>query len=897
MAVRLSEIETAFTADDRELKRAYREAEQGAQRVVGNINRAFRGVNMGGGAGGFGAAAGGGGLFSGIGEGLKMLPGLGMIASGLGKIADVMKSGVGMGFDYRRMIEENSLGLTRMMGSADNARKHIAELAGLKTEGIALEDALTGSRRLQAMGFAAKDIPAIMLAIGDAARTTGADFDGVSRAISQMISKGTLNMEELRQQLGERAVPVFKYLTDEVARTDKAFAKLTEPERLARFNKMVERGEVSGRGAAETILRGFQKDYGGMGRQWATTTASGLEMQASESGRELLGKAFGNVFEGYKSMLQGGVNLMASETVQSLAEGFNAKSGELMEAGVNAAKWLEKGYRDYAQQHSPSELFKGLGFDAGGSLAFGFQEGARRGMGGVKFDDEIEKLIEENARRAGIDPNLLRAVIQQESGGRRRAVSSAGAQGVMQLMPGTAARFGVTNPFDAAQSIRGGTDYLRQLLDMFGGRVDLALAGYNWGEHRKTLRKAHETGRPVTDFAIPAETRNYVNSIQGAYGRMGMQEGLSGASGGSTRRGLVSKIDEGMYFVSAGGEVYQLTNQWPSGTQGVGMPQQLRNKIGNVSDLAGLAANMGGMTNAQTLAGEWQGLRSRSRGEHGGVPVRVENFSEFGRELQKFPVFENGRLAGYDTADTPITMDALRRMMSGASGPISTSATISNEGVMLRELQGLPGAFGQAAAGAAGLNREIAQTTPLIQKARAEASFIGITASGAGDAFKDAFVGAFTQIDQGFKGMMGSFLLSFTSTLQQMAAEYAASQLSHLFGNLLKSVGGALAGGFSFGGGASFGGGGAGGSFAEGGHYNAFAPRLVGERGPELDIPNHSGAIVSNEQVRRALGAGSAPAYQDNRTYNIMLPRARAENHVQRRSRRQMAEDIVAALR
>ncbi|HEX8336459.1 MAG TPA: lytic transglycosylase domain-containing protein [Pyrinomonadaceae bacterium] len=125
----------------------------------------------------------------------------------------------------------------------------------------------------------------------------------------------------------------------------------------------------------------------------------------------------------------------------------------------------------------------------------------------------IDNLIRLNGNRYGVDPYLIYCVIRQESGFRAGVTSHAGAMGLMQLMPGTAARYGVTNPYDPAQSIMGGTRYLANLLRLFGGRVDLALAGYNAGEGA-----VMKYGRRIPPYA---ETQNYVRTIGARYAQSG----------------------------------------------------------------------------------------------------------------------------------------------------------------------------------------------------------------------------------------------------------------------------------------------------------------------------------------------------------------------------------------
>ncbi len=122
--------------------------------------------------------------------------------------------------------------------------------------------------------------------------------------------------------------------------------------------------------------------------------------------------------------------------------------------------------------------------------------------------DPIDRIVREAAERHRVDPALVKAVISTESGWNPRAVSRKGAVGLMQLIPGTAERYGVGNPFDPAQNVEGGTTYLKWLLDRYNGDLPKTLAAYNAGEHAVDLYRG-----------VPwyPETQRYVQKVTHAY--------------------------------------------------------------------------------------------------------------------------------------------------------------------------------------------------------------------------------------------------------------------------------------------------------------------------------------------------------------------------------------------
>jgi soluble lytic murein transglycosylase-like protein len=148
---------------------------------------------------------------------------------------------------------------------------------------------------------------------------------------------------------------------------------------------------------------------------------------------------------------------------------------------------------------------------------------------------EISSLVEQTADRLQVDPQLVDAIIKVESQYDPMALSNKGAMGLMQLIPETAQRFGVANPFDPKDNIEGGVSYLRHLLDMFGGDLPKSLAAYNAGE-----------GAVQRSGGIPsyAETKDYVRKVTHIYQSASGQTGAQAAGYRAPVAPIVRYVDE-----------------------------------------------------------------------------------------------------------------------------------------------------------------------------------------------------------------------------------------------------------------------------------------------------------------------------------------------------------------
>jgi soluble lytic murein transglycosylase-like protein len=265
--------------------------------------------------------------------------------------------------------------------------------------------------------------------------------------------------------------------------------------------------QVAGAGPAATGGR----SVAGKTDQSATDTTTQLPETASTPGKQSNNStAPSNVANDYKKTLNNLQTLYETQ-VQKLEQQNNQAQG-LYRGGLISRVELEKSDKNLADARAKVDEARNQIAAANKPTTIAAEITPRLSdVAWTTRNNKVDNLVRFYGNKYGVDPYLIFCLMSQESKFSTIATSPKGARGLMQLMPGTAARYGVTNPYDVAQSIMGGTRYLKDLLQMFNGRIDLALAGYNAGENAVIKH----------GYAVPPyeETRNYVRLITARYGK------------------------------------------------------------------------------------------------------------------------------------------------------------------------------------------------------------------------------------------------------------------------------------------------------------------------------------------------------------------------------------------
>ena len=187
---------------------------------------------------------------------------------------------------------------------------------------------------------------------------------------------------------------------------------------------------------------------------------------------------------------------MFSPTIQKLINSSSQTTA--MKRAAELELMVEKKAQNVFQTESPKTFSEVLNVTPPTEFKYQVQEPQKA----TKVD--IQHMVNSSCEKYGVDPKLVMAVIQQESGFNQNAISKSGAQGLMQLMPSTAKSLGVKNAFNPQENVDGGVKYLKGLLDRFNGNKILALAAYNAGPNAV---KKYDGIPPYK------ETQNYVRNI------------------------------------------------------------------------------------------------------------------------------------------------------------------------------------------------------------------------------------------------------------------------------------------------------------------------------------------------------------------------------------------------
>jgi soluble lytic murein transglycosylase-like protein len=199
---------------------------------------------------------------------------------------------------------------------------------------------------------------------------------------------------------------------------------------------------------------------------------------------------------------------------QVLKQAFgDSDSFQLVMESLTKALSDSSGNIDLSKLNLGQEDLSKLGYGAGQRLNTVYNS--------VKSDVQsgsasIDEAIANASRKYGVDANLIKAVIKQESDFNPNSTSGAGAEGLMQLMPGTASELGVNDPYNIDQNVDGGTKYLKEMLNMYGNNKELALAAYNAGPGTLQSRGVSSTSGISR---LPYETRDYVQKVMKYYGK------------------------------------------------------------------------------------------------------------------------------------------------------------------------------------------------------------------------------------------------------------------------------------------------------------------------------------------------------------------------------------------
>lgn len=286
--------------------------------------------------------------------------------------------------------------------------------------------------------------------------------------------------------------------------------------------------QMAGQGAASAQAGKTGEDKGAFGNfdPGALALFAGLSMLGNNTGGRTFGQLVGKA--GFDALA--GAGGMAA--AQAAAERQKRQDAREDIATQIAQHKIDLERYKMAQEVAGMQALQGYlgGGSGGGRPTLGGQWGGQ--YTGAALAPEVDGWIVKYSQEYGVDPNIVRAVVMQESGGRQDVISPAGAIGYGQLMLDTAKGLGV-DPYDPEQNIKGTVMYLGQMRDRYDGNWDRALYAYNWGPGN--MDAYLKTGKGLNGQPMPSETLNYVPGVRGRLSG-GQQPAVAGGYGGGGGR-------------------------------------------------------------------------------------------------------------------------------------------------------------------------------------------------------------------------------------------------------------------------------------------------------------------------------------------------------------------------
>lgn len=784
MPTELQNLVTRYTSDTRDVDRAYRHVERSTGQHLTKVEGLFRNAQgrLVSAQNAVAQQSGFTGLLSQLGnlsEVISALPVIGQAASGAFRAAfNPIASLVSRGFDFNSLMEKSRISFGVIMKDADGAKAHLEELAKFAEQTpFEFADVITGSRRLQAMGYTAQEVIPALRDIGDAAAAMGGDadvFSGIVTALGQMKTKGRLAAEEMNQ-LAERGIPAWRILSEETGKT------------IEQLRKLSERGKLSGSVAADLIQQGLRRNYGGMGEELGTTREV-RESNLSDVMSRRSGEALGPAYERYKQAVLMATNTLGGDAAKSftksLAENsefvlkgmealiFGAAGGNITQtmtklghdamesvgigagtaleavkkAGGEAGGMLEQGFKDMLGMHSPSTVMIGLGFDAAFSFGAGFQDGFKKWSkeiekaGGQEFIDAVKAMAERlGASFAGImnvmafESNLNPAIKNPKSS----------ASGLIQFMKKTAEGMGVTT-----KELRGmsAIDQLKYVEKYFQGYQKRGMnLNSTWGAYAAV---AGPGARTPDDVMYKRGSREYgANKIWDKDG-----------DGVILARELAKLAEAKGGFTGVSD-----TNPMPVKIMGPAVA------FGSVPTASMAMSTQRDITGGAGLTGNFSNILPATMGLSGLVDGLAESFRD-----KAMP----GLVQWGDALNT-VAMDDLPPMIEGLKALNSVIALTAKEQADAFARLGSTG----------GLKAQLDNLYGDLPSAKDSFKTLLVDLPNlAGNAWGSAF----STIEGGWKGMLDRMTQAFLQSLQEWAQQMLASQVTQFLAGVL---GGALGGG------------------------------------------------------------------------------------------------------